>query len=55
MHKDHHKGYLDRCKSKMVVVRLRVGYDFSMEVEISLGGVILMTKVIRIPLLQCEG
>jgi len=39
----------------MVVVRLRVGYDFSMEVEISLGGVILMTKVIRIPLLQCEG
>jgi hypothetical protein len=55
VHKDHHKGYLDRCKSEMVVVRLRIGYYFSMEVEISLGGVTMLTKVIRIPLLQSEG
>jgi len=36
VHENHHKGYLDRRKSKRVVVRLRIGYDFSMEGEISL-------------------
>jgi hypothetical protein len=36
------------------VVRLRIGYDFSMGGEISLGGVTMLTRVIRIPLLQHE-
>jgi hypothetical protein len=44
----NHKGMRDKCKSNRVVVGLRIGYDFSMEGEISLGGVTMLTKVIGI-------
>lgn len=47
-------GRYNRGKSNRVVVRLRIGYDFSMGGEISLGGVTMLTRVIRIPLLQHE-
>jgi len=42
-------GRYNRGKSNRVVVRLRIGYDFSIGDEISPWRVTMLTKVIRIP------
>ena len=49
-YRDNHKGRHDRYKSKRVVVWLRSDDDFSLEGEISLGGMTMTIKVLRFPL-----
>ncbi len=40
----NYRGRYNRCKSNGVVVRLRMGYDFSMLGKISLGGLTMLIK-----------